>query len=159
MHSFPSRSYADVIVHRVLMAALGLRPLPETLRDRELMSGVVGNANTRHRWVAVGRREFEVWGGGSHGMHVCCGCRGLQALRRSPPNCPSARLPLPLLCRCRNAQMAGRASVELHTLIFFRSRVAIADARVTKARRCLPCSLSADCLALCGAGPVPPACV
>ena len=29
--------------------------------------------------------------------------------------------------------MAGRASVELHTLIFFRSRQVVADARVTKA--------------------------
>ncbi len=30
--------------------------------------------------------------------------------------------------------MAGRASVELHTLIFFRSRQMVADARVTKVR-------------------------
>ncbi|EFN55177.1 hypothetical protein CHLNCDRAFT_35599 [Chlorella variabilis] len=74
----PIRRYADVIVHRVLMAALGLRPLPESLRDRELMHGVVDNLNVRHR----------------------------------------------------NAQMAGRASVELHTLIFFRSRQVVADARV-----------------------------
>ena len=36
--------------------------------------------------------------------------------------------------RHRNAQMAGRASVELHTLIFFRGREVTADARVTKAR-------------------------
>ncbi|KAI3428619.1 hypothetical protein D9Q98_007442 [Chlorella vulgaris] len=78
----PIRRYADVLVHRVLMAALGLRPLPESLRDRELMHGVVDNLNTRHR----------------------------------------------------NAQMAGRASVELHTLIFFRSRQVVADARVTKVR-------------------------
>lgn len=34
--------------------------------------------------------------------------------------------------RHRNAQMAGRASVELHTLIFFKDREVIADARVTK---------------------------
>lgn len=78
----PIRRYADVLVHRVLMAALGLRPLPEGLRDRELMHGVVDNANLRHR----------------------------------------------------NAQMAGRASVELHTLIFFKSRQVVADARVTKVR-------------------------
>jgi hypothetical protein len=31
-------------------------------------------------------------------------------------------------------KMAGRASVELHTLIFFKSRIVVADARVTKAR-------------------------
>lgn len=34
--------------------------------------------------------------------------------------------------RHRNAQMAGRASVELHTLIFFKDRSVIADARITK---------------------------
>jgi hypothetical protein len=34
--------------------------------------------------------------------------------------------------RHRNAQMAGRASVELHTLIFFKDRAVVADARVTK---------------------------
>jgi exoribonuclease R len=36
--------------------------------------------------------------------------------------------------RHRNAQMAGRASVELHTLIFFKDRTVIADARITKVR-------------------------
>lgn len=36
--------------------------------------------------------------------------------------------------RHRNAQMAGRASVELHTLLFFRSRTVVTEARVTKAR-------------------------
>lgn len=36
--------------------------------------------------------------------------------------------------RHRNAQLAGRASVELHTLIFFKDRTVLADARVTKAR-------------------------
>ena len=37
-----------------------------------------------------------------------------------------------LNARHRNAQMAGRASVELHTLIFFRERQVVADARITK---------------------------
>lgn len=55
----PPQSYADVIVHRVLMAALGLRPLPESLRDRELMHGVVDNLNVRHRWAAAGRETFQ----------------------------------------------------------------------------------------------------
>lgn len=36
--------------------------------------------------------------------------------------------------RHRNAQMAGRASVELHTLIFFKNRTVVADARVTAVR-------------------------
>ena len=34
--------------------------------------------------------------------------------------------------RHRNAQMAGRASVELHTLIYFKDRAVLADARITK---------------------------
>ena len=37
--------------------------------------------------------------------------------------------------RHRNAQLAGRASVELHTLIFFRGRPTLADARVVKVGR------------------------
>ena len=40
--------------------------------------------------------------------------------------------------RHRNAQMAGRASVELHTLIFFKDRTITADARVTRvSQQCL----------------------
>ena len=78
----PIRRYADVVVHRVLMAALGLQPLPENLRDRQVMHPVVDNLNVRHR----------------------------------------------------NAQLAGRASVELHTLIFFKERTVIADARVTRVK-------------------------
>ena len=42
--------------------------------------------------------------------------------------------------RHRNAQMAGRASVELHTLIFFHDRIALADARITKVRQQPACS-------------------
>ena len=34
--------------------------------------------------------------------------------------------------RHRAAQQAGRASTELHTLIFFKDRTVVADARVTK---------------------------
>ena len=36
--------------------------------------------------------------------------------------------------RHRNAQFAGRASVELHTLIFFRNRTVVADARIIRVR-------------------------
>eukprot|EP00983_Pelagomonas_calceolata_P128259 1161493-Pelagomonas_calceolata.AAC.3 len=43
--------------------------------------------------------------------------------------------------RHRNAQMAGRASVELHTLIFFKDRTVHADARVTKAGQSLQVSV------------------
>ena len=53
---------------------------------------------------------------------------GLTPSLALPLGCPARLLP-----SCRNAQMAGRASVELHTLIFFRSREVVADARVTKA--------------------------
>ncbi len=34
--------------------------------------------------------------------------------------------------RHRNAQFAGRASVELHTLIFFQKRTVVADARIIR---------------------------
>lgn len=37
--------------------------------------------------------------------------------------------------RHRNAQLAGRASAELHTLIFFKGRTVLADARITKVHR------------------------
>lgn len=41
---------------------------------------------------------------------------------------------LNLNVRHHNAQLAGRASVELHTLIFFKDRTVVADARVVKVR-------------------------
>jgi len=78
----PIRRYADVTVHRLLAASIGLKPLPDSARDKVGMRGVVGNLNERHH----------------------------------------------------NAQMAGRASVELHTLIFFHKRTVVADARVVKVR-------------------------
>jgi len=78
----PIRRYADVVVHRVLMASIGLAPLPDSQRDREAVHGVVDTLNLRHR----------------------------------------------------NAQLAGRASVELHTLIFFKDKQVLADARVTRVK-------------------------
>lgn len=78
----PIRRYADVMAHRVLMAALGLKPLPQSMQDRDGTRGVVDNLNVRHH----------------------------------------------------NAQMAGRASVELHTVVFFKGKVTVADARVTRVR-------------------------
>jgi exosome complex exonuclease DIS3/RRP44 len=72
--------YADVLVHRCLAASLGLKPLPEALKDREHMEVIVDNMNDRHT----------------------------------------------------NAARCGRSSAQLHTLVFFRDREQIADARVIK---------------------------
>jgi exosome complex exonuclease DIS3/RRP44 len=78
----PIRRYADVVVHRLLNAALGLEKPDASLRDGDALKAISDNVNARHR----------------------------------------------------NAQSAGRASVELHTHIFFKKHKAETDARVIRAR-------------------------
>uniref|UniRef100_A0A7N0U7U6 Exosome complex exonuclease RRP44 homolog A n=1 Tax=Kalanchoe fedtschenkoi TaxID=63787 RepID=A0A7N0U7U6_KALFE len=78
----PIRRYADVVVHRLLAAALGLCKLPTIFQDRPQLTNIADNLNYRHR----------------------------------------------------NAQMASRASVELHTLIYFRNRPVDTEARIVKIR-------------------------
>jgi exosome complex exonuclease DIS3/RRP44 len=79
----PIRRYADVVVHRLLNAALGLEPLDGSFENADALRETADNVNVRHR----------------------------------------------------NSQGAGRASVELHTHIFFKKKpVERCEARVVRVK-------------------------
>ncbi|KAF4357809.1 hypothetical protein F8388_024420 [Cannabis sativa] len=82
LHLLSEDMQANVIVHRLLAASLGIYKLPTVFQDRPQLTSIADNLNYRHR----------------------------------------------------NAQMASRASVELHTVIFFRKRPTDAEARIVKIR-------------------------
>jgi exosome complex exonuclease DIS3/RRP44 len=79
----PIRRYADVVVHRLLSAAIGVSPLPAQFHNKSGMNDLAENMNRRHR----------------------------------------------------SAQLAGRASVSLHTQLYFRANPASEKAYIIAVHR------------------------
>lgn len=90
---------ADVVVHRLLAAALEIAKLPPIFQDGPQLTGIADSKKSNSIVVHLFLRSL------LFGADI-------------------AIMP-DLNYRHRNAQMASRASVELHTLIYFRTRYII----------------------------------
>lgn len=90
--SLCARRYADVVVHRLLAAAIGIAPLPEALRDSDALHDCAGG-----RWLGGCRGRRTVCALGSWRARAACG-----ALRPSTdtwaPCAPVCALACPPAC-------------------------------------------------------------
>lgn len=95
-----------MVVHRLLAAALGLSSLPPQLRDASTLASLTDSKYLIPGLIRI--FEFQFCGNSSWSSVSTYGLISMHDID--------------LNYRHRNAQMAGRASVELHTLIFFKKR-------------------------------------